>query len=148
MMRKIHPSASVPYEVARAGFGVFYLAMVVVNLAVTLPGAQEFYPSIARISWPGFDWLVLHVVTPVAVPFTLLLIGFEIAVTALVLWRGAAVRIALVAAMVFMVGLAPFMSVYELGNVPLLVWAALLLRRDYPRTLPGLLTHRADVPSV
>jgi hypothetical protein len=44
------------------------------------------------------------------------------------------IRLGLLAAVAFMVGLAPLMAWYELANVPL-VALALLLRRDYNRSL-------------
>jgi hypothetical protein len=44
------------------------------------------------------------------------------------------IRLGLLAAVAFMLGLAPVMAWYELANVPL-VALALLLRRDYNRSL-------------
>jgi hypothetical protein len=120
---------------ARIGFGGFFLAMAAYNTTVTLPNTAESYKSFAELSWPGFDWLVLHVVRPVGVPFTLLLIAFEISVAALVLSKGRRVRLGLLAALGFMIGLATFLCWYELANVPLAAGALLLLARDYDRSL-------------
>jgi hypothetical protein len=69
------------------------------------------------------------------VPLTVLLIAFEVGVAALVLSTGRGVRLGLLAAIAFMIGLAPLMSWYELGNVPLVGMALLLLARDYDRSL-------------
>lgn len=120
---------------ARIGFGGFFLAMATYNATVTLPNTEQSYRDFAELAWPGFDWLVLHLVRPVGVPFTLLLIAFEVAVAALVLSKGRRVRLGLLAALAFMIGLAPFTSWYELANVPLAAWALLLLGRDYDRSL-------------
>jgi hypothetical protein len=124
---------------ARLAFGGFYLAMATYNITVVLPNAAATYTDIAHnLAWPGFDWLLLHLVVPAAVPLTVLLIAFEIGVAALVLSKGQRVRLGLLAAIVFQVGLAPLMSWYELGNVPLVAWALLLLARDYDRSLSDM----------
>jgi hypothetical protein len=121
---------------ARIGFGGFFLAMATYNTTVILPNAAESYTNIANeLAWPGFDWLMLHLVVPAAVPFTVLLIAFEVAVAVLVLSKGRRVRIGLLAAIAFMIGLAPLMSWYELANVPLVAGALALLARDYDRSL-------------
>jgi hypothetical protein len=110
--------------------------MATFNVTVTLPNAAAFYKSIAdNLAWPGIDWLLLHLVVPAAVPLTLLLVAFEVGVAVLLLSKGRRVRVGLLAAIAFQVGLAPLMSWYELGNVPLVALALLLLGRDYDRSL-------------
>lgn len=127
---------------ARLAFGGFYLAMATYNVTVTLPNAVASYTDIANnLAWPGFDWLLLHLVVPAAVPLTVLLIAFEVSVALLVLSKGQRVRLGLLAAVAFMAGLAPLLSWYELANVPLVAWALLLLARDYDRSLWDLV-HR------
>jgi hypothetical protein len=51
------------------------------------------------------------------VPFTVLLVAFEVGVAVLVLSKDRRVRVGLLAAVAFMIGLAPLMSWYELANV-------------------------------
>jgi hypothetical protein len=84
---------------------------------------------------------VLHLVRPAGVPFTVLLIASEVGVAALVLSKGRGARLGLLAALAFLIGLAPFTSRYELANVPLAAWALLLLGRDYDRSLLDMV-HR------
>jgi hypothetical protein len=121
---------------ARIAFGGFFLAMAAYNTTVVLPNAAESYTNIAnQLAWPGFDWLMLHLVVPAAVPFSVLLIAFEVGVAVLVLSKGRWVRVGLLAAIAFMLGLAPLMSWYELANVPLVTGALALLARDYDRSL-------------
>jgi hypothetical protein len=129
------PIAGAWRNAARLGFGGFFLAMATYNATVTLPNTEQSYRDFAELAWPGFDWLVLHLVRPVGVPFTVLLIAFEVGVAALVLSKGRRVRLGLLAAVAFMIGLAPFTSWYELANVPLVALALLLLGRDYNRSL-------------
>jgi hypothetical protein len=127
---------------ARIGFGGFFLAMAAYNTTVVLPNAAESYRGVAELSWPGFDWLMLHLVVPTGVPLTVLLVAFEVGVAVLVLSRGRRVRVGLLAAVAFVIGLAPFMSWYELANVPLVVWALALLARDYDRSLLELVRRQ------
>jgi hypothetical protein len=130
------PTAGTWRNAARLAFGGFYLTMATFNATVTLPNAAKFYTDIASNSaWPGFDWLLLHLVVPAAVLLTVLLIAFEVGVAALLLSKGQRVRLGLLAAIAFQIGVAPLMSWYELGNVPLVAWALLLLARDYDRSL-------------
>jgi hypothetical protein len=130
------PVAGAWRSAARLGFGGFFLAMATYNATVTLPNAAESYKDFAdNLAWPGFDWLLLHLVVPAAAPLTVLLIAFEAGVALLVLSTGRRVRVGLLAAIAFMVGLAPLLSWYELANVPLAAWALLLLGRDYDRSL-------------
>jgi hypothetical protein len=77
----------------------------------------------------------VHLVVPAAVPLTVPLIAFEVAVATLVLSKDRRVRLGLLAAVAFMLALAPLMSWYELANVPLVVVAMLLLGHDYDRSL-------------
>jgi hypothetical protein len=54
---------------ARIAFGGFFLAMAAYNATVVLPDAAACYTNIAdELAWPGFDWLMLHLVAPAAVP--------------------------------------------------------------------------------
>jgi hypothetical protein len=130
------PTAGTWRNAARLAFGGFYLAMATYNATVVLPNAAASYSDIAnKLAWPGFDWLLLHLVVPAAVPLTVLLIAFEVSVALLVLSKGRQVRLGLLAAIAFMIGLAPLVSWYELGNVPLVAWALALLARDYDRSL-------------
>jgi hypothetical protein len=130
-------------DAARIGFGGFVLAMAAYNTTMVLPDAAEAYRGVAELSWPGFDWLMLHLVVPAAVPFTVLLIAFEVGVAVLVLSKGRWVRVGLLAAMAFMIGLAPLMSWYELANLPLVAGALALLARDYDRSLLDVAAHSA-----
>jgi hypothetical protein len=129
------PIAGKGRNAARLALAGFWLVMAGYNVAVTLPGAEEVYQGIADISWPGFDWIVTNIVQPAAIPFTIALIAWEIGIAALVLSRGTIVRIGLLAALVQVIALAPFMSWYELANIPLAIWIWLLLQRDYDRSV-------------
>jgi hypothetical protein len=76
------------------------------------------------------------------VPLTVLLVAFQVGVAMLVLSKGRQVRLGLLAAIAFMIGLVPLMSWYELGNVPLVALALLLLGRDYDRSLIDMVHRR------
>ena len=137
------PAAGRWRNAARLGFGGFFLATAAFNATVTLPNAAAFYRDIAHeLAWPGVDWLLLRLVVPAAAPLTVLLVAFELGVALLVLSKGSRVRLGLLTAIAFMVGLAPLMSWYELGNVPLVALALLLLAREYHHSLFDLVRPR------
>ena len=129
---------------ARIAFGGFFLAMAAYNTTVVLPNAAESYTNIANeLAWPGFDWVMLHLVVPAGVPLTVLLVAFEVGVAVLVLSKGQRVRVGLLTAVAFMIGLAPLMSWYELANVPLMAGALALLARDYDRSLLDMVRRQS-----
>ena len=142
------PIAGRGRNAARIALAGFWLLMAGYNALVTLPGGGEMYEGIANISWPGFDGIVSNVVQPAAIPFTVALIVWELAIAGLVLSKGVLVRIGLVAALIQLIGLAPFMGWYELANIPLAVWIWLLLDRDYDRTALDMVRYRKPAEDV
>lgn len=124
---------------ARLAFGGFFLAMAAYNAVVVAPHAADAYRGVAAVAWPGVDRLVLDLVVPWATPLAVALVVFEVGVAVLVLSAGRAVRVGLVAAVVFMIALAPLMSWYELANVPLVALALVLLTREHDRGLLAVL---------
>jgi hypothetical protein len=122
----------------RIAFGGFFAAMAGYNALLVVPRAAAAYRDVAEIAWPGVDRLVLELVVPAATPVAVTLVGFELGVAGLVLSSGRAVRVGLLAATAFMVGLAPLMSSYELANLPLIAVALVLLTREHERSLVDL----------
>jgi hypothetical protein len=122
----------------RIAFGGFFTAMAAYNALLVVPRAADAYRDVAQISWPGVDRLVLELVVPAATPVAVALVAFELGVAALVLSSGRAVRVGLLAATAFMVGLAPLMSSYELANLPLIAVALVLFTREHERSLVDL----------
>jgi hypothetical protein len=122
----------------RIAFGGFFAAMATYNALLVVPRAAATYRDVAEISWPGVDRLVLELVVPAATPVAMALVGFELGVAGLVLSSGRAVRVGLLAATAFMLGLAPLMSSYELANLPLIAVALVLLTREHERSLVDL----------
>jgi hypothetical protein len=75
-------------------------------------------------------------------PFTLLLIAFELMVALLVLGKGTAVRLGLLAAIVFQIAVIPGVAAYGLANLTVVAFQALLLRTDFNRTALQLISGR------
>lgn len=113
----------------------YFLLMAAVNIAVTLPNADATYDGLARLSWAPFAWIPELISGPAAVPFTVLLILWEIMIGVLLLRRGRAVRIALWAVLFQVLALAPFLGWYELANLATAVLVGGLLTRDHDRTV-------------
>lgn len=126
-----------PSRVAQVGrilVAIYFVLMALgVNALFTLRH-PEWYEAIADIAaFPPYAWLFREVIRPLATPLTLLLIAFELTVALLVLGRGKAVKLGLLAAILFQLAVAPAVSVYGLVNLPLAALQALLLRANFER---------------
>ncbi len=134
----------------RLALAVYFFLMAGVNVAVTLPNAEATYGGLAKLSWPYFAWVPEFISGSLAVPFTALLILWEVAIGVLLLGKGRPVRIALWAVLFQMLALAPFLGWYELANLPIAVLAAALLTRDHDRTVLDVVRRRQrqPIPSV
>lgn len=114
---------------------LFAVSALGINTFYTLRH-PEMFDDLARLAvLPPYRGLLASVIRPLAMPFTLLLIAFELAVTVFVLARGKAVKFGLLAAIIFELALIPGVAVYGLVNLVLAAGQALLLRRTYPRSL-------------
>ncbi len=126
---------------SRRGLGAFFCAMGGYNLFVVRPDAEELYRDIAEeLAWPGVAALMSSLVVPRAAVFAVVLAAAEITVGLLMMTSGRRARVALWCAVAFMVGLWPIVSYYALANLPLVVLALVLLRRD-----EGLAENEADL---
>ena len=140
--RPRRPRAGRWATVGRFALGGYFLLMAGVNMSVTLPNADATYDGLAELSWPHFAWVPELISGPLALPFTVFLIVWEVVVGVLLLSRGRAVRIALWAALFQMVALAPFLGWYELANLATAVLVAALLTRDHTRTVSDVVHRR------
>ena len=125
----------------RLSLGVYFLLMAVVNIVVTLPNANATYNGLARLSWPHFAWVPELISGPFAVPFTIVLVAWEIALGVLLLSCGRAVRVALWAALFQVLALAPFLGWYEVANLATAVLVATLLTRTHDRTVIDVMSR-------
>lgn len=126
----------------RLALGVYFLLMAAVNILITLPNANATYNGLARLSWPHFAWIPELISGPFAVPFTILLVAWEIALGVLLLSSGRAVRVALWAALFQVLALAPFLGWYEVANLATAVLMAALLTRTHDRTVIDVMRRR------
>lgn len=138
-VRSTRPPAGRAATTARLCLGLYFFSMVLVNVFVMLPNARENYAALAALTWPGFAWVPEVVIDPVAVPFTLLLIAWEVAVGLLLVSRGRAVRLGLWAALFQVLALAPFLGWYEIPNLLTAAVAVWLLRRTHEHSAVEIL---------
>jgi hypothetical protein len=127
-------------EVARLVSGVYFIAMALgVNAAYLLRHPEQFDGLADLAVLPAIDWLIREVVRPLATPFTLLLIAFELTVALLILGRGTAVRLGLAAAILFQLAVILVVGAYGLVNLPVVAVQVLLLRSTFDRSALDLL---------
>jgi hypothetical protein len=119
--------------------GIFYVGSAVFNLLVSLPSARAVYEAFADLAWPGAEQLLRDVIIPMAGAFTLAVVAFELVTGLLVLGRGKWARVGLWAAVAWLAGLIPFLGVYAVANVVLILTFVPLLRSEPDRSLLDLL---------
>ena len=107
---RTRPRAGRWATIGRFALGGYFLLMAGVNIGVTLPNAGATYDALATLSWPHFARVPELISGPLAVPFTIFLIGWEVAIGLLLLGKGRAVRIALWAVLFQVLALAPFLG--------------------------------------
>lgn len=112
-----------------------FLAGAAFNALMTLRDPQSLRGFADLAMLDVLRRFILEWVLPYAIPFVFLLIAFEATVGVLLLVRGAAVRLALLAALAFYVVLIPVLREYGLANLPFLVLALTLLRHEYPEAV-------------
>ena len=117
-------------RVLTKSWGGFFLAMAAVNASLVALGHADVYAAMADDSPIGLYRAVWQqLVPPHPLPWALALIAFEIAVGVAALGRGRAPLAALIASILFVVGLIPASPPYTSWNALLaLVPAYLLLR--------------------
>jgi hypothetical protein len=120
----------------RVLFGLFFIAMAIINIRVTIhnPDLYEEFITEDTAIVPVYNSLWHDVIVPALPYFLVLLIAFEVAVGYFMLTRGKAVKWSLVAAAVFTTALVPA-NPYMVNNVVLtgiLIW--LLAEDDYDRS--------------
>jgi hypothetical protein len=137
-VRPVRPPGKQPSalaQTARLLSGLYFLAMALGVNALYLLRHPEQYDGIADLALlPPIEWLTRAVVRPLATPFTLLLIAFELTVALLILGKGRAVPLGLAAAIIFQLAVILAVGAYGLVNLPVIAVQALLLRSTFDRS--------------
>lgn len=120
----------------RVLFGLFFIAMAIVNIRVTInnPDLYEEFITDDTALLPVYNSVWHDVIVPALPYFLVLLVLFELAVGCFMLTQGKPVKWSLLAAAAFTAVLIPA-NIYTLANIILtviLVW--LLLDEDYDRS--------------
>lgn len=126
------PSVRLPRHVRMLTkvWGGFFLAMAAVNASLVILGHADVYAAVADDSPFGLYRAVWQqLVTPHPLPWALALIAFEIAVGAAALGRGRGPLAALLASVLFVVGLIPASPSFTSWNALLALLPAYLLLR-------------------
>jgi hypothetical protein len=130
-------------DAGRIFVGLFFLLMAVgVNVVLVLVAPDQFVAlgtEDALISLYG--WFFENVVTVAPPLFGLLAAAYEIAIALMMLSKGRRVKWGLIGGIVFLVAITP-LGVWTLGNPILALALAVLLRKEYTRNLPEMLSPR------
>lgn len=124
----------------------FWLMAVAVNGTLVLTNPQGFVDFADGSPVAIYRDLAVPVVEFSPRLFGIALMVFEIGVGLLLLGKGRQVRLGLLGAIVFLVGIVP-LGLEEVPNILLALALATLLRHDFPESLWDRLRHRQRQPS-
>jgi hypothetical protein len=114
--------------------GIFFMLMAVGihgSTVLTDPSSYLAFANGALV--PLYRDVAVAIVQVNQVAFGLFMLGFELVIAFLILWRGRAVRLGLWAGVVFLLGITP-LGVEELPNPILALGLAALATRDFPKS--------------
>ncbi len=114
--------------------GIFFMLMAVGihgSTVLTDPSSYLAFANGALV--PLYRDVAVAIVQVNQVAFGFFMLGFELVIAFLILWRGRAVRLGLWAGVVFLLGITP-LGVEELPNPILALGLAVMATRDFPNS--------------
>ena len=119
-------------KIGRIVVGSFFLTMAVgVNVPILFSDASLFAAAGAKAFLPIYRWFFSEVLAAHPVTFVIALILFEMSVGLLILSKGNAVKLGLIAASLFCLFLTP-VGMEEITSPLLIVSFLILMRHDFP----------------
>jgi len=113
-------------NVVEIGFGVLFIVAAIFHLSYTLRYGKEIYGSFATNAWlNSYRELIRKIIIPHAVPFTVLLIAFQVSIGLMLLTKRGLTEPALIAGAVFSLVIIPASNVR--GVMANLILAAILI---------------------
>lgn len=127
-------------DAGRVFAGLFFLTMALaVNVVLSLTAPDLFVAlGTADALLPPYRWFFEDVVALAPPLFGLLAASYEVTIGLMMLSRGRYAKWGLIGGIVFLIGITP-LGVWTLANPVLALALALLLRKEYTRSLPQML---------
>jgi len=124
-------------KIGRIVVGVFFLTMALgVNVPVLLSDPTLFAATGEKAFLPIYRWFFGEILGTYPVPFVMALILFESSVGLLILSKGKAVKLGLIAASLFCLFLTP-VGIEEITSPLLIVSYVFLMRQEFPEPAFG-----------
>lgn len=121
-------------KTGRMVVGIFFLTMALgVNVPILLTDPTLFAATGAKAFLPIYRWFFGEILANYPIPFVIALILFEMSVGVLILSKGKAVRLGLMAASLFCLFLTP-VGMEEITSPLLIVSFVILMRYEFPET--------------
>jgi hypothetical protein len=121
-------------KIGRMVVGIFFLTMALgVNVPILLTNPTLFAATGAKAFLPIYRWFFGEILANYPIPFVIALILFEMSVGILILSKGKAVRLGLIAASGFCLFLTP-VGMEEITSPLLIVSFVILMRYEFPET--------------
>lgn len=127
----------------RIFLGIFFLVMAIgVNVVLVVIAPDQFVAlGTEEPLVPLYRWFFENVVALAPPFFGLLAAAYEITIALLMLSRGRYARWGLIGGIVFLIGITP-LGVWTLANPVMALALALLLRKEYDRSVVEMLWSR------
>ena len=121
-------------KTGRMVVGIFFLIMALcVNVPILLTDPTLFAATGAKAFLPIYRWFFTEILGSIPVPFVIALILFEASVGLMILSKGRAVKLGLIAASLFCLFLTP-VGMEEITSPLLIVSFVILMRIEFPET--------------
>ncbi len=119
-------------KIGRKVVGIFFLIMALgVNVPILLTDPALFAATGAKAFLPIYRWFFTKILGSIPVPFVIALILFEASVGLMILSKGRAVKLGLIAASLFCLFLTP-VGMEEITAPLLIVSFVILMRHEFP----------------
>lgn len=129
-------------NVGRVFVGLFFSVMAIgVNVVMVFVDPNSYIGLGADSFIPLYRWVFINLVALAPPLFVLPVAAFEIAIALLMLSKGKYVKWGIIGGIVFLIGITP-LGVWTLANPVMALALALLLRKEYDRSIVEMLWSR------
>jgi hypothetical protein len=132
----------------RVFLGIFFLVMAIgVNVVMVFVDPESYIGLGAGSFFPLYRWVFSNLVALAPPLFVLPVAAFEITIALLMLSKGRYVKWGLIGGIVFLIGITP-LGLWTLANPVMALALALLLRKEYDRSIIEMLRSRRIIATA
>lgn len=118
----------------RIFLGFFYMAMAIVNIAVSVINPRSYVKYGENSYLPFYKWLVVNIFAKAPALFVRIIAAYQLALGLLILKKGKSVKLGLAGSILFIVGITP-LSKGQISWLGVAFVQGYLLTKDFDETL-------------